>query len=198
MHKRPNSSTAPPKASAALKHGGYSGLTLLPGEDHSAFEKLRRELFDELKPQGRLEQDIVTEIARLTWRKQNLGKYELTQLLRIFEDVLITSCRVTGTRTNTEEFVKSAENYKAILEMKDEVKAQEQSASAAETEKLLKEQDLCKMATLEGLMREWEVEARLGAMIDQCLKRLLFVRGLKSLNRPAEGASRPARLVSSR
>ena len=63
-----------PKGSAVLKHGGYSGLTLLPGEDRLAFEKLRRELFAELKPQGRLEQEIVTDIARLTWRKQNLGK----------------------------------------------------------------------------------------------------------------------------
>lgn len=54
-----------PKISPALKHGGYSGLTLLPGEDRFAFEKLRRELFDELKPQGRLEQEIVTDIARL-------------------------------------------------------------------------------------------------------------------------------------
>ena len=50
-----------PKGSAALKHGGYSGLTLLPGEDRFAFEKLRRELFAELKPQGRLEQEIVTD-----------------------------------------------------------------------------------------------------------------------------------------
>ena len=184
-----------PKGSAALKHGGYSGLTLLPGEDRLAFEKLRRELFAELKPQGRLEQEIVTDIARLTWRKQNLGKYEFTQLLRIFEDVLITSCKVLSAQTDTEEFVKSADNYKGILEMKDKVKAQEQSASEAETEKLLKEHDLHKMSTLEGLMREWEVEERLGAMIDKCLKRLLFVRGLKSLDRSAEVPSAPVKIV---
>jgi hypothetical protein len=187
-----------PKGSAALKHGGYSGLTLLPCEDRLAFEKLRRELFAELRPQGRLEEEIVTDVARLTWRKQNLGKYELTQLLRIFEDVLITSCRVIGAKTDTEEFVKSADIYTDILEMKDQLKTQEQSASEAETEKLLKQYDLCKMATLEGLMREWEVEERLGAMIDKCLKRLLFVRGLKSLDRSAEVASSPVRLASSR
>ena len=137
-----------PKGSAALKHGGYSGLTLLPGEDRFAFEKLRRELFAELKPQGRLEQEIVTDIARLIWRKQNLGSYELTQLLRIFADVLITSTRLLSDQKEAEKFVKSAENYKAILEAKDRVKAQEQSASEAETE------------------RELGVEERLGAMID--------------------------------
>lgn len=184
-----------PKISPALKHGGYSGLTLLPGEDRFAFEKLRRELFDELKPQGRLEQEIVTDIARLTWRKQNLGNYELTQLLRIFEDVLITSTRLLSDQKVAEEFVKSADNYKATLEAKDKVKTQEQSASEAETERLLREHDVHKMATLEGLMREWEVEERLGAMIDKCLKRLLFVRGLKSLDRSAEVPSAPVKIV---
>lgn len=108
-----------PKGSAALKHGGYSGLTLLPGEDRFAFEKLRRQLFDELKPQGRLEQEIVTEIARLMWRKQNLGSYGLTQTIRILEDVLITSCKILSAQKDTEEFVKSADNYKVILEAKD-------------------------------------------------------------------------------
>ena len=187
-----------PKGSAALKHGGYSGLTLLPGEDRFAFEKLRRELFAELKPQGRLEQEIVTDIARLIWRKQNLGSYELTQLLRIFADVLITSTRLLSDQKEAEKFVKSAENYKAILEAKDRVKAQEQSASEAETERLLKEHDVYKMATLEGLMRELGVEERLGAMIDRCLKRLLFVRGLKSLDRSAEVPSPPVKLVPRR
>ena len=181
-----------PKGSAALKHGGYSGLTLLPGEDRFAFEKLRRQLFDELKPQGRLEQEIVTDIARLMWRKQNLGSYGLTQTIRIFEDVLITSCKILSAQKDTEEFVKSADNYKVILEAKDKVEAQEQSVGKAETERLLKEHDVLKMATFEGLMREWEVEERLGAMIDRCLKRLLFVRGLKSLDRSAEVASLPA------
>ena len=58
-----------------------------------------------------------------------------------------------------------------------------------------------KIATLEGLMREWEVEERLGAMIDKCLKRLLFVRGLKSLNRAPEVIVSPpttTRLLSRR
>lgn len=187
-----------PKETPALKHGGYSGLTLLPGEDRFAFEKLRRELFEELKPQGRLEQDIVTDIARLTWRKQNLGNYQFTQLLRIFEDVLITSCKVLGAQADTEEFVKQADNYKAILEAKDKVKAQEQNASEAETERLLKEYDIVKMATLEGLIRELDVEDRLGTMIDRCIKRLLFLRGLKSLDRSAKLPSRPAKIVSIR
>lgn len=91
-----------PKENPALKHGGYSALTLLPGEDRFAFQKLRRELIEELKPRGRLEKEIVMDIARLVWRKRNLGKYELTQAIRILADMLLTSCNVLGERADTE------------------------------------------------------------------------------------------------
>jgi hypothetical protein len=47
--------------------------TLLPGEDPAAFKKLHQKLIDELKPVGALEEDIVADIARLIWRKQNLA-----------------------------------------------------------------------------------------------------------------------------
>jgi hypothetical protein len=63
----------------ALKHGGYSGMTLLPGEDGSAFEKLHRDLIAEFGPVGPMEEDIVATMARLVWRKQNLLTYRLAQ-----------------------------------------------------------------------------------------------------------------------
>jgi hypothetical protein len=43
-------------------------------------------------------------------------------------------------------------------------------------------------ATGEGLLRDLEIEERLDALIDKCLKRLLFVRGLKSISTPASPA----------
>jgi hypothetical protein len=184
-----------PKGSPALKHGGYSGLTLLPGENRFAFEKLRRELFDELKPQGRLEQEIVTDIARLTWRKQNLGNYQNIKLAQILADILTTSSTVVDAQAALEDFVKSVPNYKGILEAEHRVKAQEQNASEAEAERFFKERDIMKMATLEGLMRELEVEDRLGAMIERCIKRLVLLRGLKSLDRSPKVASPPAKIA---
>ena len=36
-------------------------------------------------------------------------------------------------------------------------------------------------ATVEGLHEDLEADERLDAMIDKCVKRLLFVRGLKSM-----------------
>jgi hypothetical protein len=45
-------------------------------------------------------------------------------------------------------------------------------------------------ATIDGLMKELEVQERLDAMIDKCLKRLLFLKGLQSLT--IESTSSPA------
>ena len=55
----------------ALKHAAYSAITLLPGEDRAAFEKLNRAIIAELNPVGVVEEDIVAELARWIWRKQN-------------------------------------------------------------------------------------------------------------------------------
>ena len=63
----------------ALKHGGYSGVTLLPGENPAAFDKLHDELIAEFAPIGRFEEDIVASIAHLVWRKQNLSTYRLAE-----------------------------------------------------------------------------------------------------------------------
>jgi hypothetical protein len=70
------------KIHPALKHAGYSARTLLPGEDPAAFRKLRQELIDEFGPVGALEGEIVTDIARLTWRKQNLATFRIAGLAK--------------------------------------------------------------------------------------------------------------------
>jgi hypothetical protein len=49
-------------------------------------------------------------------------------------------------------------------------------------------------ATIDRLMKALEVQDRLDAMIDKCLKRLLFLRGLKSTSRPSS-SSPPQRLA---
>jgi hypothetical protein len=49
-------------------------------------------------------------------------------------------------------------------------------------------------ATVEGLSRDLEIEERLGALIDKCLKRLLFLRGLKGL--PTASSSAPPQPIA--
>jgi len=182
-----------PKSSSALKHGAYSGLTLLPVENRLEFERLRRDIFAELKPQGRMEEEVVADIVRLIWRKKNLGNYELTQLTSIVARFLTTIRNIAAAKADEEETVNSVDFYKRIFESEDKIETEEQPAEVVKGEKLLKELDLRKMATLEGLLKELDVDERLGAMIDKCLKRLLFVRGLKSLGRP-NALPHPARV----
>jgi hypothetical protein len=49
-------------------------------------------------------------------------------------------------------------------------------------------------ATVERLLRDLGVEDRLDAMIDKCLKRLLFLRGIKSL--PMASSSAPPQPIA--
>ena len=66
----------------ALKHGAYSATTILPGESWAEFEKLHRDLMAELTPSGVLEDDIVTTVAHLVWRKKNLPTLRSQNALR--------------------------------------------------------------------------------------------------------------------
>jgi hypothetical protein len=66
----------------ALKHGAFCATGLLPGEDREAFEKLHKELVAELCPHGPLESDIVSTIARVLWRKQNLNTIRVAEFAR--------------------------------------------------------------------------------------------------------------------
>jgi hypothetical protein len=68
------------KQSNALKHGVYSTIGLLPGESSAKFKKHHNDVIDELKPNGPVEHDIVTTIARALWRKQNLATFQTAQI----------------------------------------------------------------------------------------------------------------------
>ncbi len=73
MSKRTNH--VPP----ALKHGIYSGIGLLPGEDPAALEKFKRELFDELVPVARARHSAIyakLEPPLVKWKSTFLMQHE--------------------------------------------------------------------------------------------------------------------------
>ena len=53
----------------ALTHGIYGKDILLPWESREEFEKLLAELQDEFQPNGRMENEIVFDVAHLRWQK---------------------------------------------------------------------------------------------------------------------------------
>lgn len=161
------------KLHPALKHAGYSATTLLPGEDPAAFDKLHRALIDEFAPVGVLEEQIVADIARLTWRKQNLATFRIAQLAQKRHHE-INDEKVPSLFTDDEYLaVQEArrEGYRAAKEQ-----AQQELGDAYE---LI---DIGAPATIDGLMKELDIKDRLDGLISKCLKQLLMVRGVKSLS----------------
>ena len=59
----------------AVSHGLTAQQTLLPGEDPAKYEGLRRSMFNSLRPDGALENELVERIASLTWRLRRFAKH---------------------------------------------------------------------------------------------------------------------------
>src|ERR1700722_8034348 len=62
------------KSKNALCLGFYSGDKLLPWEAREDFETILSELFAEFRPQGRMEIEIVFDLAHTRWQKARLRK----------------------------------------------------------------------------------------------------------------------------
>jgi hypothetical protein len=71
-----------PSPSNALKHGAFSEVLILPGEDPAAYEKLKKSLFAEYNVSGCSEESTMTSIAKTMSQLQRLGVYEHVQFLR--------------------------------------------------------------------------------------------------------------------
>jgi hypothetical protein len=74
LPKKQNRSSLPTRFAKpnALKHGVFSSIQLLPWEDPDLFEQLRRELWEEHKPDGPSQEDCVETILWCRWRKMRL------------------------------------------------------------------------------------------------------------------------------
>jgi hypothetical protein len=66
-----------PRKKNALAHGIYSKDIVLPWESREEFEKLWADLRDEFKPDGRMENDIVFDLAHSRWQKYRLHKMHI-------------------------------------------------------------------------------------------------------------------------
>jgi hypothetical protein len=173
-HKPPN----------ALKHGGYSATALLPGEDPAAFDKLYRSLQLEFSPDGSFENDIIETMAHLLWRKTNLATCRIAELAQN-RHMDIRSEKVPQgellippfeTHTKVDPAAREAGIQAADDQTRTELGIAYELVEVGEP------------ATFAGLIKDLEVQERLDSMIDKCLKRLLFVRGLKSISETSPSA----------
>jgi hypothetical protein len=120
-----------------------------------------------------MEEETVLSIARLTWRRQNLARFEAGQLSHyLFE----TLKRVVAEESD-DDMRKFDKEILAAFDKLAEVSKRAREGTRAAVEIV----EGYNVAVLARLMKELDVEERLDAMIDRLIKRLLFVRGLKSI-----------------
>ena len=166
----------------ALKHGGYSSTAVLPGENRAEFEKLHQALIAELAPTGALEENIVADIMRLVWRKQNLATFRLAEDVRAVwfgrrEEIFYEKHPDAPATPDSPLSMLSQSERAGLVEGTDAI-IDEVRKELGENFRLVEIGDT---ATVERLLSDLEIEGRLDALIDKGLKRLLFLRGLKSL-----------------
>ena len=178
------------KTLPALKHGGYAATIVLPGENSVEFEQLHGELIAELTPSGSLEEDIVATIAGLVWRKQNLGTLRIAQLARSRFEEISADKFYTHPPTivmRTVDYIDPAIKEKTIRAAEEQ--AQKELGDVYELA------EIGATASFRQLVSELEVQEHLDGMIDKCLKRLLFLRGLKSIS-PGSSSRKSARIAA--
>jgi hypothetical protein len=167
------------KIPSAFKYGAYSKTTILPGEDPAAFEKLHQNLIEDLQPQGPLETDIVANIARLVWRKQNLETLRIAKFARahfewimkqIPKDEMDFELLPTVTIKKVDPAVREAAVDAAVRQAKKEL---------GYTITFIENRDI---ATYDGLGDELEIEEKINGLIEKSLKRLFLVKGMKSIS----------------
>jgi len=179
---------------AAVRHGGYR-TDLLPGENAADFEKLHRDLIGELSPTGPFEEDIVCTIVRIIWRKNHMGivraaqrawdSYDRIESRQRSEMVSeLRGLSVVHTRSVCAEFP---------LQQRKELREAVEEEAREELGDDYKFIEAGKDATANAVMENFEVESRLDAMLDACMKRLLHLRGFKSLSSPTSSARLLAR-----
>jgi hypothetical protein len=61
----------------ARKHGAFSQMIILPGEDRQEYEALHQAVMEEWDPQGRTQEDKVSDIVQNLWRKGQLRRRRL-------------------------------------------------------------------------------------------------------------------------
>jgi hypothetical protein len=197
------------KLHPALKHGGYSATVLLPGESVDEFEKLHRDLIANFTADGALEEDIVADLAGRLWRKQNRATFRTAEVARKHYNAIVGRefKKLRASDLTEEEKEEEKESF-AWYGITEETERRRQ-AMIAEREKAIQAADdiarnelgdmyeLAKMAdtvTVACLMEDLAVEERLDAAIDKCLKRLLLLKGLKSIS--ASSSSAPVNRIT--
>jgi hypothetical protein len=167
----------------ALKHGVYSSLDVLPGEDRAEFEKMHRQLIAAYSPTDPLQDYCVSMLARLIWRTENLSTFALAKTAR--EPFIYAEGPPGSYRTlrNVEE-LQAAQCAATVKDQQEEARQQ--------LGQLYPLVAIGETATISHLEREIDLRERLNELIAKYVKQLLLAKGLKSIS-PVRSVSGPSK-----
>ena len=176
----------------ALKHGAYSALDVLPTEDWEEFVRLHDALTEEWQPCGPTEEDAVHSLAKHTFRKRNLHIFRTAAKARALfgpvtsatvqqeqqDDYNAKSLELLAKIFVIEEIAEDDDQAREVLA---KIKQDGKSGVAIFCRAIELSQlfNLGELPTPEGYGRLLDLEARLDAMIDRALKRLIYLKAVK-------------------
>jgi hypothetical protein len=166
--------------SNALKHGAFSEVLILPGEDSAAFEELKRRLFAEYNVSGCSEEKTMTSIAKAIWQLQRLGLYEYVQHLRA------RGSDPESFANGKNPITEGIKSFMAKHGIPDDSSSDVPTAPVQPAEKTNDELllELGDLVTLDHLDKELDVENKLLVKIDRLFKRFFQLKAMKSLASP--------------
>jgi hypothetical protein len=183
----------------ALKHGVFSKILFLPGEDPQEYEKLKAALFAEYKPSGVSEERIMTAIANTFWQEERSELYEYVQVLRArksgsggvagkeFIDcsVVFAEQRAAYRRALEKEGI-DLDNLPEHLKRKKEKWKAMFGGGAANAETTEKSDDellleLGDLVTIDNLDKQLNVENKIQAKRERLFKSFFQIRAMKPL-----------------
>jgi hypothetical protein len=164
----------------ALRSGLYSALGVLPTESKAGFRKLNKGLVDEFHPDGASEIDLVDDIARLMWRKQNMHTYRLSYQARRLRHQTIAE-RMSEM---------SDPQYLDVEQVKKEVEEEVRLELATDSGLL----DLGPMISDKGLEHELNLSDRFDAAIARKIKQLFQLKAMKQVVQLAPNVPKLRRL----
>lgn len=161
---------APPNA---LKHGAFSEILILPGEDPQEFEKLKNELFAEYKPSGISEERVMMAITRALWQERRLVLFQQVQHARARKSRPGDGGHGVGSAIHDFMVKKGLTNEPYVPPEVPATTAEERANEA-----LL---ELGHLLTLDHFEKELDVESKLQSKIDRLFKRFFQMKAMKQI-----------------
>ena len=163
----------------ALKHGAFSEVLILPGEDPAAFEQLKQRLFAEYNVSGCSEESTMTSIAKTIWQLQRLGVYEHVQFLRAQGS---SPTSPDGWKNPISDAISKFMAEQGLSDP-DDTSAKAPTEEVPPKEKTTDERllELGDFVSLGHLDKELDVENKLMAKLDRLLKRFFQIKAMKPL-----------------